>query len=293
VRFCITGANGFLGRFVVNEALALGHSLDAVVRSTAAAETVAKLGAEPVAGDLDDPASVDDAFTEAAARGARGLINLASLGFGHAPLIVSAAEETGFSRAVFISTTAVTTTLPVASKRVRLEGEETVRTSALDWTILRPTMIYGAPGDRNIERLLALLRRSPVIPLPGGGERLQQPVHVADVARAVIAAILRPDSIGRVYDIAGPTPLTFRQLISEAATALGRRRYLLPMPLRPAVTALRLYERAAPRPRLKAEQLERLAEDKVFDIAAAARDLGFSPRSFATGVRDEVAALWT
>ena len=155
------------------------------------------------------------------------LVNLASLGFGHAPAIVSAAQAAGLDRAVFVSTTAVTTALPARSKAVRLAAEQAIRSSGLKWAILRPTMIYGAPGDRNMSRLLVLLARARrasalrglqmplVLPTPGGGRRLQQPVHVADVASAVLAAAVRPETAGRSYDVAGPDPLTFADLLRD------------------------------------------------------------------------------
>jgi nucleoside-diphosphate-sugar epimerase len=57
------------------------------------------------------------------------------------------------------------------------------------------------------------------------------------------------------------------------------------------VAAARLYEKVAGTPRLKAEQLERLAEDKAFDIAAARNDLGYEPRPFSQGIKEEVALL--
>ena len=289
----VTGGSGFLGGFVLSEAAAAGHEVLALVRTHASAEVVTRLGAHSVPGDLDDPASLDDAFALAAADGAEVLINLASLGFGHAPAIVSAAVEAGLHRAVFVSTTAVTTALSAPSKRVRLEAEQTIRDSALEWTILRPTMIYGAAGDRNIARLLGLLRRAPLLPVPGGGRRLQQPVHVEDVAKAVLAAATNAASAGLTYNLAGPEPMTFRELIQETATAAGRDPRLVSVPLRPTIWALRAYEKAAPRPRIKAEQIERLSEDKAFDISAAADDLGYQPRSFRTGVRAEAAALWS
>lgn len=289
----VTGGSGFLGGFVLSEAVAAGHEVLALVRTHASAEVVTRLGAQPVPGDLDDPASLDDAFAGAAADGAEVLINLASIGFGHAPAIVSAAEEAGLHRAVFVSTTAVTTVLPAQSKRVRLEAEQTIRASELEWTILRPTMIYGAAGDRNIARLLRLLRRTPLLPVPGGGRRLQQPVHVEDVAQIVLATAANAVSVRRTYDVAGPEPLTFRELIRETATAAGRHPRLVSVPLRPTIWALRAYEHAVPRPRIKAEQLERLSEDKAFDISAAVDDLGYRPRSFRTGVRAEAAALWS
>ena len=287
MRLLVTGGSGFTGRHLVRAAVDAGHEVCAIVRSAESARTVDALGAAAVPGDLDDPASLDAAF----ATPADALINIASLGFGHAPVIVASAEDAGLRRAVFVSTTAVTTALPAPSKRVRLAAEQTVRQSALDWTILRPTMIYGAPGDRNLSRLLQVLQRTPVLPLPGGGHRLQQPVHVEDLAAALLAAVGTERAIGRTYAIAGPEALPFRDLVRHAGNAVGRVPRLVSVPLRPTIALLRLYERLAPRPRIKAEQLERLAEDKAFSIEEAARDLGYAPRSFPEGIAAEALAL--
>jgi uncharacterized protein YbjT (DUF2867 family) len=288
VRVHVTGGSGFLGASVIPRLLAAGHEPTALARSAVAAERVAALGASPLPGDLDDPASVDDAF---AASGAEALVNLASLGFGHAPTIVAAAEGAGVLRALFVSTTSIFTRLPAATKAVRMAAEEAIRASILDWTIVRPTMIYGRPGDRNMARLLRGLRRLPALPVPGGGTGLQQPVHVDDLADAIVAALDRPASVHNAYDLAGPEPLTLRAILEEASGATGRRPRFVPVPLAPAIGAVRLYERVAPSPRLKAEQVARLAEDKAVDITAAQVDLGFAPRSFAEGIRAEAELL--
>jgi nucleoside-diphosphate-sugar epimerase len=162
-------------------------------------------------------------------------------------------------------------------------------------------MIYGAPGDRNMSRLLALLaaagrglsagRLPLVLPMPGGGTRLQQPVHVADVAGALVTAVERPGTAGRCYDIAGPEPLAFAQLLRAAAAAVGGRPRLVPVPLAPVIALTRCYERLSSRPKIRAEQWQRLAEDKAFPIDAARRDLDFAPRPFTDGIRAEAAAL--
>ena len=152
-------------------------------------------------------------------------------------------------------------------------------------------MIYGAPGDRNLSRLLALLPRVPVLPVPGGGRHLQQPVHVADVADAVLNAVERPAAAGHCYDVAGPEPLSFTELLRSCAREAGSRTRLVPVPLAPLVAAARCYEVLSARPRIRAEQLQRLAEDKVFAISDAIRDLGYAPRPFADGIRAEARAL--
>ncbi len=330
MRLLVTGGSGFLGGFVLREAVRRGHEVTALARSPAAAGKVRALGARPVSGDLAAPGPAAAAALAEALAAGEVLVSLASLGFGHAPAIVAAAERAHVRRAVFVSTTAVTTTLPAATKRVRLAAERQIAASALDWTILRPTMIYGAAGDRNLSRLLPLLRRVPVLPVPGG-LHLQQPVHVADVAHAVLAAAELPGAeparpaptgtgwpgagqapsmladrvladrvlarpglarlTGATYDLAGPVPLTFDELLRTAAQAVGSRTRFIPVPLAPVLAAARGYELVSRSPRIKAEQVQRLAEDKVFAIQAAARDLGFAPRSFADGIRSEARAL--
>lgn len=288
MRLLVTGGSGFLGGHVLDEARRRGHEVVALARSDAAAAAVAKHGAEPLTGDFDDPAGLPDVFSSARCS---SLLNIASLGFGHAPAIVAAARAAGLDRAVFVSTTAVTTRLPARSRAVRLDAEQQIRESGLKWTILRPTMIYGARGDRNLSRLLTLLTRVPLLPVPGGGRHLQQPVHVADVAGAVLSAAERPASAEVSYDIAGPEPLSFAELLRTCGQAVGSRTRFVPVPLGPLVAAARGYELLAAQPRIRAEQLQRLAEDKAFDIQDAARDLGYAPRSFTDGIIAEARAL--
>jgi uncharacterized protein YbjT (DUF2867 family) len=288
VKVHVTGGSGFLGGHVIPQLLAAGHEPTALARTAKAADRVAALGATPIGGDLDDPASVDAAF---GASGAEALVSLASLGFGHGSTIVAAAEEAGIKRAVFVSTTSIFTDLPTASRAVRLAAEDTVKASFLEWTIVRPTMIYGTPGDRNMARLLRALCRLPAMPLPAGGKALQQPIHVDDLAAAIVTALDRPASVYKAYNLGGPEPLTLRRVFEEAGDAVGRRPVLVPVPLGPIGGLMRLYERLTPSPRLKSEQVERLAEDKAVDIGPAAADLDFLPRPFAEGIRAELALL--
>jgi len=287
MRMLVTGGSGFLGGYVLREAARRGHKTVALARSEAAAVAVASHGALPVSGDLNEHFSLAEAF---AANPYDVLVNLASLGFGHGPTIVDAAERASIGRAVFVSTTAVTTNLPATSKRVRLAAERRIASSDLNWTIIRPTMIYGDPGDRNLSRLLQLLCRTPVLPVPAG-TRLQQPVHVEDVADAVLTAAERADAAGRTYDVAGPKPLTFTELLRTSARAVASRTRFLPVPLSPVIAAARGYELLSKNPRIRSEQLRRLAEDKAYAIDDAARDLDYVPRPFSDGIHAEARAM--
>ena len=141
-----------------------------------------------------------------------------------------------------------------------------------------------------MERLLRMLRRSPVMLLPGGGEGLLQPVHVEDLASFVVTALVSDESVRKCYEVAGPEALTLRQVVEHAAVAVGRRPKVIRVPLAMAVAPLRVYERLASRPRLRVEQVLRLSEDKAFDITEA-KALGYAPRPFADGIAKEAVLL--
>jgi len=282
----LTGATGFTGSHLLEQLLAAGIRPRCLVRpaSAAAADELRARGADVALGDIADPASLVEAL-----RGVETLLNTASIGFGHGPGLVEAAERAGVRRAIFISTTAIFTTLEAKTKSVREAAEARIRGSALAWTIIRPTMIYGTPRDRNMIRLVRYLQRWPVIPVIGDGKHLQQPVYVGDVARAVILALNSDNTIGRAYNIAGREPLTFNQVIDTVARLLGRRVYKLHLPVAPIVAPLRLLERTGLRFPIKAEQILRLNENKAFDYGEAARDFGYAPVSFEEGIAREIA----
>src|SRR5690606_39220197 len=174
------------------------------------------------------------------------------------------------------------------SKSVRLAAEEAIQASGLDYTILRPTMIYGSPRDRNMWRLIRLLKVTPVMPIFGDGESLQQPIFVDDVAQAVLLALQNDATIGKSYNIAGRVPLTYNQVIDTVALALGKRIWKLHIPHLPVVRVLQFTEQINIRLPIKAEQVLRLNEDKSFSYADAQRDFGFSPRSFEEGIGIEI-----
>ena len=281
----LAGGTGFTGRRVAARLAPRVAALRCLVRATSDRSGLPD-GVTPVTGDLDDPASLATWLD-----GCDGLVYTASMGFGHVPAVVAAASAAGVHRAVFVSTTGIFTRIAAASRAVRLAAEDAVRGSGLAWTIVRPTMIYGAPGDRNVERLVRLVATRPLVPVPGRGRHLLQPVHVDDLAEVLVAALETPEAVGRAYDVSGAEPLSLVETIEAVERAVGRRPLRLHLPLRPVAACLRLLESTGVRLRIRAEQVERLAEDKAFSHAAAARDLGFRPRTFESGVAEEARLL--
>ena len=286
MKVLVTGATGFTGSRVVPLLLQSGYQVRCLTRATSDLSLLSALTVEWAIGDLSNPETL-----AAALRGVDALVNIASLGFGHADSILRSAKEAGVRRAIFISTTAIFTQLNAGSKSIRLAAEEAIQASGLDYTILRPTMIYGGPRDRNMWRLIRLLRISPIMPIFGDGESLQQPIFVDDVAQAVLRALQTNVTIGKSYNIAGKAPLAYNQVIDTVASALGRRIWKLHLPYMPIVRLLQFTERIGLRLPIKAEQVLRLNENKAFSNEDAQRDFGFSPRGFDVGIGLEVAEV--
>ena len=280
-KILVTGATGFTGGFVLAALEVRGRPFAAFARPGPKADALRARGVDVREGDLDRPESLEAALRDGCDR----LINVASLGFGHADRIVGAVEASGVRRAVFVSTTAIFTRLAAPSKAVRVAAEERIRASALDWTILRPTMIYGTAGDRNLSRLVRWLERRPFVFVPGSGRHLVQPVHVEDVAEACVRAVLADVAIGRAYAVSGGAPLTFLDLLDAAGRAVGRRRvWKIRIPAPAAKLGAWLTRPFLGRRGISPEQIDRLNEDKAFPHDNLTRDLGLEPRSFDTGV---------
>lgn len=286
MKIFVTGATGFTGSQVVPLLLQNGYEIRCLHRQTSDRSLLSNLDVEWTTGDLSDTQALSSSM-----QAADILVNIASLGFGHADNIIAAAKKVGIKRAVFISTTAIFTQLNAGSKNIRLAAETAIQSSGLDFTILRPTMIYGSPRDRNIWRLIRFLRLSPVIPIFGDGESLQQPIFVGDVAQAVIGSLASEKTIRKSYNIAGAYALTYNQVIDTIAATMHKHVWKVHFPSAPIVGMLKLLERIhIPFP-IKAEQVLRLNENKAFSYEEAQMDFGFRPRSFAEGIGVEVGLI--
>jgi len=282
----VTGGTGFTGSHVVPLLLKHGYEVRCLYRTGSDRSNLPHAEIDWAQGDISDPQTLS-----AAMHGTDALVNIASLGFGHAQSILHAARQAGISRAVFVSTTAIFTQLNAKSREVRLAAETAIQTSGLQFTILRPTMIYGSPRDRNMWRLIRFLRYSPVAPVFGDGKYLQQPIYVGDVAQAIVSSLCSPQTIGKSYNIAGKSPLTYNQVIDTIAGQMNRRVWKAHIPSAPVVGLLRVFERLhVPLP-IKAEQVLRLNENKNFNYEEAQMDFGFSPLSFEEGITLELKAL--
>ena len=284
MKVLLTGATGLLGGALLDLLLWRDHEVRCLVRHES--RNVSRLDPSRVEVFRGDANLAEDLRRALAGTGA--LVHLA--GIEHAPAVVGAARDAGVFRLVMVGSTSAHSAYEFRSDpKRRMEG--VVTGSGLDWTIVRPTMIYGSERDKNVHRLLRFLDRSPVFPIFGPGTNLWQPVYHEDCARGVYEALVRPAAVGRAYDLPGASPLPYAAMVETAARALGRNPSLVRLPLEPIRRALLLAETLRLPLPIKSEQVLRLREDKAYPLDAARNDLGYAPRPFHEGVAREVARL--
>ena len=164
----------------------------------------------------------------------------------------------------------------------RLREAEVALASVCDrngiaWTVLRPTLIYGAGTDRSLTPLARRAMRTRVFALPPG-RGLRQPVHAQDIALAATAALLQPASAGRVIPIGGGERLAAARMFARVRDSLPVRTCPVPIPRLAVSLAQRLL------PNLRGP-LSRLDQDLVADNAELERLLDVHPRGFAPDAR--------
>ncbi|MDP3051512.1 MAG: NAD-dependent epimerase/dehydratase family protein [Eubacteriales bacterium] len=280
----ITGITGLTGRFLLAELRKAGYMgrIRCLVRVSSDVDWIADNDLELFRGDVSDTASVREA-----ADGAAGVIHVAHI--HNSRQITRACLERGIRRVLFVNTTGVFSKFRSCSELYR-QLEKEILESGLDYTIVRPTMIYGNQRDRNIHKLVRVIDRFPIVPVIGRGTGLMQPIYARDLAQAIAAAYIKPIGVGKAYNVAGRSPLRYIELLRAIVRALGKKRRFVHVPYSIAL-AVGLVGNHIPNGLIDLEKVQRLTEDKVFDYSDAERDLGFSPISFEEGIVYEVAAL--
>jgi nucleoside-diphosphate-sugar epimerase len=143
-------------------------------------------------------------------------------------------------------------------------------------TVLRPSLLYGNGLDRSLTPLALRARRWRVLPWPRGAAGLRQPVHVEDVARAVLTCLPAEASHGRGFDLPGGETLPFDAMVARCLARQAEGAHLLRLPDAVFTLGLRLVG-------LGAETqgwLWRARRDQLADAGAAFEAFGFEPRPF-------------
>jgi NADH dehydrogenase len=176
-----------------------------------------------------------------------------------------------------------------AYHRTKWAGEEAVRRSALSWTIFRPSIIFG-PGDEFVNMLADTMKKTPIMPVIGGGKNLMQPVYVSDVARAFTAALERPESIGKLYELGGPDIFTFKQILKTISHVIDKSPLFLSIPAGIAKGPIALLQALGVTLPITRDQLIMLQEDNIRKSGDDVGELGVEWKEFEEAIRQYLIA---
>ena len=247
MKVLVTGGTGFVGPKVVHALRAQGRDVRALVRRPDRASQLAGWGAELVTGDVTDPASL-----RAAADGCTHVVHLVAIIKGkpadfHRVMtqgtndLLAAAKDAGVARFVLMSALGTSETtkdlVPYFASKWAME-QETVR-SGLEYTIFRPSFIFGRDGGV-LPIFVKQVRFSPVVPVIGTGLQRIQPIFVEDVAQYFARGLDHPQAANRTFELGGPDVVTWNELYLTIAKVLGKRRRLLHLPIGLARTGAQL-----------------------------------------------------
>ncbi len=281
-RICLIGGGGFIGTAIANRLVQRGCAvtIPARHREHAKQQLIPLPNADVVECNVNDPAQLEKLL-----QGHDAVVSLVGILHGseakfraaHVELpekIIAACKKLGIRRLVHISALGADARGSSRYLRSKGEGEDRIKTSGLDWTIFRPSVVFGR-GDAFLN-MFAKLTALPVLPLAGADSRYQ-PVWVEDVAQAVDLALQRPEWTGKSFNLVGPKEYSLRQLVAYVASLQKHQPMIVSLPEGIARLQASIMQ-VLPRPLMSVDNIDSMKTPSV-DPAGFPAELGFRPTS--------------
>lgn len=289
----VTGGTGFVGSHLIERLRQQERPVRCLVRDPASASDLQARHVELAPGDVTSPASLRNAM-----QGVQAVVHLVAIirekgdrtfqkvNVEGTRNVVEAARAVGVRRFIHMSALGAVDDPRYRYIYSKRQAEQVVRGSGLDWTILRPSVIYG-PGFGFFDRVWQSVKMAPppIVPVPGSGQTRFQPIWVGDVVSCLVKALDDPATVGRIYEIGGPEYLTYEQMLDAVLKVRGVRRLKVKVPLflmRPVVPLMGLIFRDPP---VTSVEIKQLDVDNTTDIDSVRKQFGFPPLPFAQGIQ--------
>ena len=268
LKIAIVGGNGRVGRLVVARLAKRGDlEIVALGRKQRSPESLPRNVSFVNTTSIDLAAALSDATH---------IVNCASLKLNSA---IYKGHSNRLQRVVLIGSTRSYTAFDDPHAMWIRDAEQEFDRSGLPGVMLQPSLVYGG-GDKNITQVAYYLAKTPIVPLPDGGHSLIQPVHYEDVALSIEAALFAPGAPGKPIIVAGPRAITIREMIETVATAMSRKVRVVPLPSRFLHIAAAITRQVPWVPSISKYQVDRMLEDRSFDISEMRARLQVHPREF-------------
>ncbi|MEC9308501.1 MAG: NAD-dependent epimerase/dehydratase family protein [Chloroflexota bacterium] len=280
----VTGASGFLGRYVVQELLNHNHVVRCLIHTPGMERVFRDQPVDVYYGDVTDFMAMKTACHDV-----EFVISLVSVIHrtktndftsvnidGVANLMEAVRASDSVKHIVHISALGAIANPRYKYLHSKWKGEQEINKSGVPATILRPSIILGE-GDEFSNILGAAIKISPIIPVIGHGRNRFQPIMVDDMAKCVVAALGRGEIAGRTIELGGPEQLSYNEIVDLICTTMGKRRLKVHMPFWVvwiSVVFLELFFNRLP---VNSDLIRILITRNVTDLGTAEDTLGISP----------------
>ena len=297
MKVAIFGGTGFVGSYLVDELLDHGHLPVLLTRPGSEEKVHRRESCATVPGAIEDPEAVRQTVAGADAviynigilqEYPQKGITFEALHFDGARLAMDTAAEAGVRRFLLMSANGVKGD-GTGYQRTKYMAEQYLQASGLDWTIFRPSVLFGDPRG-HMEFATQLYRDIVDSPLPaplfyqgllpsGAGSMQMSPIHVQDVARAFVQSLGHEENIGRIHCLGGLQRLSWKQILQTIAQATGKRLIGVPTPVWVVRALAGLVEGLDILP-VTRDQLTMLMEGNTCDSSGLFRGMGIAPTPF-------------
>jgi len=300
-KILVTGATGYLGKYIVDELLKRRYKVFCLVLPNAPLLYLEGKKVTILRGDITNQKSCYQ-FTKgmdaiihlaAAVRIKEPEVNWAINTEGTMNLVV-ACKKNKVKRFIHMSTITVTRKDKGPYGKSKTVAEWFFPTSNLNYTIFRPTIPLGKEG-KGISNIIQFLELLPwFVPLIGDAHYTRQPIYVYDLAKVVVESINNKKTYKKTYPLAGDDCVSFYDLVNMIAEELEIHKPYVQIPESVCKFGAKFLESVMPNPPITSENVRSLTQDEVCDISELKRDTGFRPTPLkiaVSNVLDEKAVI--
>ncbi|MCE5194180.1 MAG: NAD(P)H-binding protein [Nitrospiraceae bacterium] len=282
----IAGGTGFVGGHLIDALIELNHKLRCLVRSEKAQNSFKQKGIEVVVGDITMPETIRNALN-----GIDLVIHLVGIihetdsstfrkihVYGTENLI-SESKNSGVKHFFYQSAIGADIDSWSGYLRTKAETEEIVKASGIRFTILRPSILIG-PWDGFTRKIINIIKKSPIIPIPGSGKSKFQPLYINDWVKCALKIIDSPEAYSGTFEIGGPQHLTYDEILNNLLIALNVKKPVFHVPMGLMKLGAFFAEKILSVPPVTIEQLGLLEKDNLCPIDSVEKSFGFKPLKY-------------
>lgn len=283
MKIAVFGGTGFVGSYIVDNLIDKGYFPKLLVRQGSESKVASSEKCEIIDGDINNESSIKETISgsdaviytvgiirEFKSKG----ITYENLHFDGAVKCIDAAEKADVSRFILMSANGVCPD-GTGYQKTKWMSEQYLKNTNLDWTIFRPSTIFGDPRGSGRPEFCSQLKKDMIgLPFPaplfheglnpfGAGNFSMSPIHIKDVAKSFVDSINNKSLVRKIIELGGEA-FTWREIIKKIGAAAGKNKFMVPAPVFAIKSVAAILDRFSWFP-VTADQLTMLVEGNTCD----------------------------